>query len=56
MSSLLLQTVVIVVLAYMHVNIIVVRLLASLTIAIRPLILGRYVKSLPASKRVCQAG
>ena len=44
MSSLLLQTVVIVVLAYMHVNIIVVRLLASLTIAIRPLILGRYVK------------
>jgi len=44
MSSLLLQTVVIVVLAYMHVNIIVVRLLASLTIAVRPLILGRYVK------------
>ena len=28
----------------MHVNIIVVRLLASLTIAVRPLILGRYVK------------
>ena len=44
MTSLLLQTAVIVVLAYLRVNIIVVRLLASLTIAIRPLILGRYVK------------
>ena len=44
MTSLLLQTTVIVVLAYMHVNIILVRLLASLTIAIRPLILGHYVK------------
>jgi len=44
MSSLLLQTAVIVVLAYLHINIIIVRLLASLTIAIRPLILGSYVK------------
>ena len=44
MSSLLLQTAVIVVLAYMRVNIIIVRLLASLTIAIRPLILGNYVR------------
>ncbi len=44
MSSLLLQTAVIVVLAYMRSNIILVRLLASLTIAIRPLILGGYVR------------
>lgn len=46
MASLLLQTAVIVVLAYLRVNIIVVRLLASLTIAIRPLILGSYVKKI----------
>ncbi len=44
MSSLLLQTAVIVVLAYAKTNIILLRLLASLTIAIRPLILGAYVK------------
>ena len=44
MSSLLLQTAVIVVLAYARANIVLVRLLASLTIAIRPLILGHYVK------------
>lgn len=44
MASLLLQTAVIVVLAYLRINIILVRLLASLTIAIRPLILGSYVK------------
>ena len=44
MSSLLLQTAVIVVLAYLHANIILVRFLASLTITIRPLILGSYVK------------
>ena len=44
MSSLLLQTAVIVVLAYMRSNIILVRFLASLTIAIRPLILGGYVR------------
>jgi hypothetical protein len=46
MASLLLQTAVIVVLAYMKANIILLRLLASLTIAIRPLILGRYVKKI----------
>ncbi|MDD3412366.1 MAG: hypothetical protein PHY12_16350, partial [Eubacteriales bacterium] len=44
MSSLLLQTAAIVVLAYLHVNIIIVRLVASLTIAIRPVILGAYVR------------
>ncbi len=44
MTSLLLQTAVIVVLAYLRVNIILVRFLASLTIAIRPLILSGYVK------------
>ncbi|MCE5344275.1 MAG: hypothetical protein LLF96_11935 [Eubacteriales bacterium] len=44
MSSLLLQTTVIVVLAYLKVDIILLRLAASLTIAIRPLILGHYVK------------
>jgi hypothetical protein len=44
MTSLLLQTAVIVVLAYLRVNIILVRFLASLTIVIRPLILSKYVK------------
>ncbi len=44
MSSLLLQTAVIVVLAYLRVDVIILRLCASLTIAIRPLILGSYVK------------
>ena len=44
MTSLLLQTAVIVVLAYLRTNIILVRFLASLTIAIRPLILGKYVR------------
>ncbi len=44
MSSLLLQTAAIVVLAYLRTNIIIVRLAASLTIMIRPLILGSYVK------------
>lgn len=44
MASLLLQTAVIVVLAYLRINIILVRFLASLTIAIRPLILSRYVR------------
>ena len=44
MTSLILQTTVIVVLAYLRTNIILVRFLASLTIAIRPLILSKYVK------------
>lgn len=44
MASLLLQTAVIVVLAYLKINIILVRFLASLTIAIRPLILRAYVR------------
>ena len=44
MASLLLQTAVIVVLAYMRVNIILVRLLASLTIVVRPMILSKYVR------------
>ncbi len=44
MSSLLLQTAVIVVLAYMKSNIILLRLAASLTIVIRPLILNGYVR------------
>ncbi|MEA4998732.1 MAG: hypothetical protein VB087_05005 [Candidatus Limiplasma sp.] len=44
MTSLLLQTAVIVVLAYLKTNIILVRLLASLTIVVRPLILSNYVK------------
>ena len=44
MASLLLQTAVIVVLAYVQANIILLRLLASLTIVLRPVILGHYVK------------
>ena len=46
MTSLLLQTAVIVVLAYARADIILVRFLASLTIAVRPLILSKYVKKM----------
>ena len=44
MSSLLLSTALIVILSYMRVNIIVVRLAASLTIILRPIILSYYVR------------
>ena len=44
MISLLLQTAIIVIFAYLRVNIILMRFAASLTIAVRPLILERYVK------------
>ena len=44
MASLLLSTALIVILSYLHVNIILVRLVASLTIVLRPLILYHYVK------------
>lgn len=44
MSSLLLSTAVIVVFSYLRVNIIVVRLCASLTIVLRSVILARYVR------------
>ena len=44
MTSLLVSTALIVVFSYLQVNIIVVRLFASLTIALRPLILSGYVK------------
>ena len=44
MSSLLLSTALIVILSYLHVNIILVRFCASVTIVLRQVILARYVK------------